>query len=204
MNLKHATRRSTTHWIDGIGISIASDGIARNVPAAIAEKLLANAELWSSTEDGGSVAPGTIVNAPAQPAPGPAPVLEVLVPESLALLEGLKIDEIVYLASAFEVGPLADVKQGARSILAAADVQLASQLARMLREKDAPVPAVEAEVPAAPVAEEPASEADVPAETAPGAPEGVLGASEADPDALDGVQVIEAGKGRGARKPGRR
>jgi len=203
MNLKHASRRNSIHWIDGIGINIGSDGIARNVPAAIAEKLLVNHEMWSRTDEGGSVAPGTVINI-AEPAKAPAAaVVEVLVPESLALLEGRTLDEIAFLASTFEAGAVEDVKQGARAILAAADVQLATQLARMLREKDAPAaPAIdELTAPVAEVAPEaPAevAEAETPAEAAPDAMEGVQGATEADPGALVGVPVIEAGK----RKPG--
>jgi hypothetical protein len=209
MNLKHATRKNTVHWIDGIGINIAPDGIARGVPAHIAAKLLTNVEVWSAVDGDVGPAPGSIANA----APSVvAPSVPVLVPESLTALEGMTLDQIHTLGRLFYDDAFAaeDVKAGARSILAAADVQLAQQLRDMLRseaERVAHEAAPAETAPEAPQsAPEPAPVPEAPVEE-PSALDAPLDAPGDDLSALEGVPVIETGKtgGKGARKPqGRR
>lgn len=197
MNLKNLIRKNTTTWIDGVGISIGADGIARGVPSHLAKKLLENAEVWQVAE--GLADEPEVINVGLGMARAAAPLLRpnlVLVPESLAFLEGLKLEQVVELGRLFTDDAsfdAAEIAPAAHAILAFADLQLVDQLRQALAQ-------LEGQAPAAPVAEVAPEELapEVEPEAAPDALEGVQDAPVVEEAPEPAPAMIDVGK----RKPG--
>jgi hypothetical protein len=149
MNLKNlkTNMAGQVHWVDGFGVEIGNDGIARNVPAEIGAKCLANPAVWREYSGEPGPQRGVVGRRPGlfaslRPAAPPPPAL---MPLSLDFLEkaGLQSPEnLVVIARELEadITEAGTVTEAAHIILAAADRSFLGSLKHLLEPEEATPP----------------------------------------------------------------